>query len=92
MKRLPISKLKIDRAFIHEVTENERDAAIVDAIIMLARALGLKTVAEGIETPQQFEYLQQKGCDLAQGFYFSRPVPAAEMEKMIGQGVFSQAN
>ncbi|MDV7338574.1 EAL domain-containing protein [Terasakiella sp. A23] len=92
LKRLPISKLKIDRAFIHEVTENERDAAIVDAIIMLARALGLKTVAEGIETPGQLEYLREKGCDLAQGFYFSRPVPAAEMEKMMGQGVFSQTH
>ncbi|NVK17945.1 MAG: EAL domain-containing protein [Methylocystaceae bacterium] len=90
LKKLPISKLKIDRAFIHDVNENERDAAIVDAIIMLARALGLKTVAEGIETPEQYEYLKEKGCDLAQGFYFSRPVPAAEMEKMIAQGVFYQ--
>lgn len=88
LKKLPISKLKIDRAFIHEVNENERDAAIVDAIIMLARALGLKTVAEGIETREQYEYLKEKGCDLAQGFYFSRPVPAIEMEKMIAQGGF----
>ncbi len=89
LKRLPISKLKIDRAFIHEVTENDRDAAIVDAIIRLARALGLKTVAEGIETREQLDYLRQKGCDLAQGFYFSRPVPADEMEKLLLQGPFS---
>ncbi len=89
LKRLPISKLKIDRAFIHEVTANEKDAAIVDAIILLARALGLKTVAEGIETTEQYEFLKEKGCDLAQGFYFSRPVPADEMEKMIRGGVFS---
>ena len=92
LKRLPISKLKIDRAFIHEVTTNERDAAIVDAIILLARALGLKTVAEGIETPDQLEFLKEKGCDLAQGFYFSKPVPADEMEKLIHQGVFSDVN
>ncbi|WP_135077628.1 bifunctional diguanylate cyclase/phosphodiesterase [Terasakiella sp. SH-1] len=88
LKRLPISKLKIDRAFIHEVTENERDGAIVDAIIQLARALGLKTVAEGIETRQQYEYLRNKGCDFAQGFFFSKPVPAEEMEKMLIKGSF----
>lgn len=86
LKRLPISKLKIDRAFIHEVTENERDAAIVDAIIMLARALGLKTVAEGIETIEQFECLKEKGCDLAQGFLFSKPISAQDMEVIIKQG------
>lgn len=86
LKRLPISKLKIDRAFIHEVTVNERDAAIVDAIIMLARALGLKTVAEGIETIEQYDFLKEKGCDYAQGFYFSRPVPADDMEKLIEHG------
>jgi diguanylate cyclase (GGDEF)-like protein len=88
LKRLPISKLKIDRAFIHEIVENERDAAIVDAIIQLARALGLKTVAEGIETIEQFNMLKAKGCDLAQGFYFSKPVPAEDMEKIIRQGFF----
>ncbi|SCA55200.1 hypothetical protein MTBPR1_10447 [Candidatus Terasakiella magnetica] len=89
LKRLPISKLKIDRAFINEVNHNERDAAIVEAIIQLARALGLKTVAEGIETQEQFEFLREKGCDLAQGFYFSKPVPAHEMEKMLIKGGFS---
>lgn len=89
LKKLPISKLKIDRAFILEVTENKRDAAIVDAIIMLARALDLKTVAEGIETAEQYAFLRERGCDLAQGFYFSRPVPAEEMEKMIIKGVIS---
>ncbi len=89
LKRLPISKLKIDRAFIHEVNENERDAAIVDAIIRLARALGLKTVAEGIETPEQLAYIREQGCDLAQGFYFSKPLPAHEMEKLLEQNRLS---
>ncbi len=89
LKRLPISKLKIDRAFINEVAHNERDAAIVDAIIRLAQALGLKTVAEGIETQEQFEFLKEKGCDLGQGFLFSRPVPAEDMEKILQEGGFS---
>lgn len=89
LKRLPISKLKIDRAFIIDVIDNKRDAAIVEAIISLAKALGLKTVAEGIETREQFEFLREKGCDIAQGFYFSRPVPAYEMEKLIRDGGFS---
>jgi diguanylate cyclase (GGDEF)-like protein len=89
LKRLPISKLKIDRAFINEVAHNERDAAIVDAIIRLAQALGLKTVAEGIETREQFEFLKEKGCDLGQGFLFSRPVPAQDMEKILQEGGIS---
>jgi len=89
LKRLPISKLKIDRAFINEVTHNERDAAIVEAIIRLAQALGLQTVAEGIETREQLDFLREKGCDLGQGFLFSKPVPGEDMEKILREGGFS---
>lgn len=74
LKKFPISKLKIDQGFVFDMLEDEDDAAIVDAVITLARSLGLKTLAEGVETHAHLQALQAKGCDFMQGFYFSRPV------------------
>ena len=76
LKRIPTYKLKIDRTFIEDVSHNKDDAVIVGAIIAMAHSLNLIVVAEGIETAEQLAFIQEKGCDIAQGFYFARPMPA----------------
>jgi diguanylate cyclase (GGDEF)-like protein len=73
LKRLPVRKLKIDRAFVHDIQIDTDDDIFVDAILSLAGKLGLRTVAEGVETPQQMTFLASRGCDEYQGFLFSRP-------------------
>ena len=82
LKRFPIDKLKIDIAFIRDVTTNEDDAAITAAIINMAHSLKLKVIAEGVETSEQLEFLRAHGCDEIQGYYFSRPLPAPELKKL----------
>jgi len=77
LKRFPINAVKIDRAFVQDITNDEGDAAIVSAVIGIARSLRLRVVAEGVETEDQFLFLQRRHCDEAQGFYFSHPVEAA---------------
>lgn len=79
LTRFPVDKLKIDQSFIHDVTRREDRAAITRAIIALAKQLHLKVLAEGVETAEELEFLEQAGCDEVQGFYFSRPVPADEI-------------
>lgn len=74
LKRFPINSLKIDLSFIQGITSDLRDAAIVKAIIQMAHSLGLKVVAEGVETYEQKEFLLANGCDFMQGYYFSRPL------------------
>mgnify|MGYP001584776976 FL=1 len=76
LRHLPIDALKIDRAFVREVTTNRNDAAITRAIVMLAKSLRLRIVAEGIETHAQADFLWHAGCELMQGYLFSEPVPA----------------
>lgn len=83
LRLLPVHKLKIDRSFIHEVTESERDCAIVGGIIDLAHHLSLVTVAEGIETAEQEAILKQQGCTLLQGYYFARPMPLADLNEFL---------
>ena len=77
---LPIAEVKIDKAFVRELGVASKGAAVVAAIVALARALGLRVVAEGVESARQVDELHRLGCSLMQGYHFSRPVPAAEIE------------
>jgi diguanylate cyclase (GGDEF)-like protein len=79
LQRFPLDVLKVDRMFVHELEGDNGGREIVSAVISLAHALGLEVVAEGVETEQQFEALRDLDCDFAQGFLFSRPVPASEL-------------
>ena len=86
LKRFPIHKLKIDRSFVMDVITDPNDAAIVDAIIAMARALKLKTVAEGVEHRAHLEFLHALGCDQMQGYFFSKPLPADQMGQLLAEG------
>jgi EAL domain-containing protein (putative c-di-GMP-specific phosphodiesterase class I) len=86
LKRFPIDALKIDRAFIRDITTNPEDAAIALAIIGLAHSLKLKVVAEGVETEGQLNFLALHDCDEMQGYYFAKPLGSAECEAMLRQG------
>ena len=91
LKRFPIDKLKIDIAFVREVTSNPDDAAIVLAIISMAHSMKLQVIAEGVENDAQLAYLRRHGCDEMQGYYFSRPVAQEEFEQMLMKGKLLQA-
>lgn len=85
LKRLPVDNLKIDMSFIREIATDPDTASIVTAIIAMAHTLNLKTIAEGIETEEQWKILQLLRCDMGQGYYFSKPLPAEEIEKFFKQ-------
>ena len=74
LKELPITELKIDRYFVDEINFESDDVPIVNTIIEMASAMGVRTVAEGIENEIQIQYLTRRGCDIFQGFYLSKPV------------------
>jgi diguanylate cyclase (GGDEF)-like protein/PAS domain S-box-containing protein len=78
LRQFPISKLKIDRSFVNDITDDPDDEAIIRAIIAMGQTLKLKVIAEGVENHQQLVLLQSMGCDSYQGFFFSKPLPAAE--------------
>ncbi|MGH4052300.1 MAG: EAL domain-containing protein [Clostridium sp.] len=81
LKQLPINTLKIDKSFIDNIVTNERERAILDGIINLAQKIDLNVVAEGAETKEQINILQKMGCNQIQGYYFSKPLPAYEIEE-----------
>ena len=89
LKRFPINAVKIDGAFVRDLATNEGDAAIVSAVIGIARSLRLRVVAEGVETAEQFAFLRGRECDEAQGFYFSKPVAADAMTRAFAGSAFS---
>ena len=83
LQRLPVDVLKLDRSFIAHLGEQAQDAQIVAAVVHMAKALELAVVAEGVETPEQLAALQRLGCDLAQGYYFAKPMPADAMTALL---------
>jgi EAL domain-containing protein (putative c-di-GMP-specific phosphodiesterase class I) len=85
LKQLPLDTLKIDRSFISQLETSGVDETIVGTILTLARGLGLHVVAEGVETPAQLQVLGRHGCEFAQGFYFSRPLPADKCRALLLQ-------
>ena len=85
LSRFPIDVLKIDRSFVSDITRDASDAAIVASIIALAHNLKLDVIAEGVETVEQLDYLRRHGCDQMQGYYFSKPLAAADFEQLLRQ-------
>jgi EAL domain-containing protein (putative c-di-GMP-specific phosphodiesterase class I) len=85
LARFPVDVLKIDRAFVADVERNDESRALVYSIVQMGRSLGLTAVAEGIEDVDQVIALQDAGCDLGQGFHFSRPADAETVERMIAR-------
>ncbi|MFT5660131.1 MAG: diguanylate cyclase (GGDEF)-like protein [Sulfurimonas sp.] len=83
LKKLPIDKLKIDREFIKDIPEDKDDIAITNAIVSLAKALDFKIVAEGPERGEHVDFLKEVGCDIAQGYYYSRPISSKGVEKFL---------
>ncbi len=83
LKRFPIDGLKIDQSFIKEILSDEKDAAITTTIIHLGKSLGLEVIAEGVEEKEQVSFLRNVGCHKIQGYYFSKPIPVDELEKMF---------
>ena len=79
LRKYPFNVLKIDRGFINGITKNNEDYSLVEATIAMSHGLGLKVVAEGVETKEQLTILKELGCDLAQGYYFSKPIPGQDL-------------
>lgn len=87
LKQYPIDALKIDGSFIRDLPGNEKDAAICEVVITMAHKLGMKAVAEGVETEEQLNFLRERGCDEFQGFHICKPLPPDEIEEYLNQSV-----
>jgi EAL domain-containing protein (putative c-di-GMP-specific phosphodiesterase class I) len=90
LKRFPVEALKVDRSFVDGLGRESGDSAIVTAVITLAHALGLRAVAEGVETDVQLRELQALGCDMAQGYLFSHPKPASQVAHLLLPAVLTR--
>jgi len=87
LRKFPLDALKIDQAFIRQISTAGEDTTIVAAVIGMARSLRLRVVAEGVEMPKELEFLRAHQCDEVQGFYFSRPVLPQEFAKLLRNGI-----
>jgi EAL domain-containing protein (putative c-di-GMP-specific phosphodiesterase class I) len=86
LRRFPVDVLKIDRSFVRDITSNEDDAAMVSAIIELARGLRMRVIAEGVETEAQLDYLKRRGCDEVQGHVYAQAASRQDVEAMLRNG------
>jgi EAL domain-containing protein (putative c-di-GMP-specific phosphodiesterase class I) len=92
LQKFPIDVLKIDRSFVKDVSKNNGDASIVSAIISMAHSLRLSVVAEGVEDANQLSFLQERDCEMVQGFLFSKPVPHEQAVELLKAGVIEAEN
>ena len=84
LRQFPVDVIKIDRSFVERIDgKDPKSTAVIDAILQMAKRLGIQTVAEGIETKHQAQYLRMRGCSTGQGYLFSRPVGAAEVTSLL---------
>jgi len=90
LKQLPVNKLKIDQSFVRDINSNMEDAALVQAIIAMGKSLNLKLIAEGVEQKAHEAFLSEHGCEYAQGYFYSRPVPPAEIEARLPDSASKQ--
>jgi EAL domain-containing protein (putative c-di-GMP-specific phosphodiesterase class I) len=87
LRKFPIDVLKIDQSFVRQISATPSETAIVSAIISMGRSLNLRVIGEGVETAAELAFLHSQLCDAAQGFFFSKPVPAKQFEKLLATGV-----
>jgi diguanylate cyclase (GGDEF)-like protein len=92
LRTFPLDALKIDQSFVRQIDAADEDTAIVTAVIGMAQRLKLRVIAEGVETPEELEFLRAHHCDAAQGFYFSRPVPPEEFVMLLKKGIAEAAS
>jgi two-component system CheB/CheR fusion protein len=83
LKRLSVSLLKIDRSFVERIGQNAEDEVLISGIVHVASGLGLKVLAEGVETPEQVAWVKSLGCELAQGYYFSEPLSSEAAGELL---------
>ena len=83
LSAMPIDVLKLDRSFVIKILKDEKVVRLVEFIFDLAKMLQVPIVAEGVETEKEVEFLKARGCDMVQGYYFSKPLPASEFEKKL---------
>ncbi|MDQ7048923.1 MAG: EAL domain-containing protein [Enterobacterales bacterium] len=82
LRKYPFDVLKIDRSFVKDITNDSADRELINATIAMAHGLGLKVVAEGVETKEQYDFLKELNCDFAQGYLFSKPMPELELHAL----------
>ena len=86
LRKFAIDALKIDQSFVRQITTSPAETSIVTAIISMGRSLGLRVIAEGVETQEELAFLQAQECEEAQGYYFSHPLPSGQFVKLLETG------